>query len=97
MIAASQSMDWLRKSQGAKMNVWNDEKTAEYNRQRIAEEIHQIRLERLAMQSSSYRPSFFGRTMFNFANWMIATGKQLRKRYEIPAQCSKTPTGSFAQ
>jgi hypothetical protein len=22
--------------------------------------------------------------MFSFANWMIATGKQLRKRYEIP-------------
>lgn len=79
------------------MNVWNDEKTAEYNRQRIAEEIHQIRLERLAMQSSSYRPSFFEKSMFNLANWMITTGKQLRKRYEIPAQCSNTPSGSFAR
>jgi hypothetical protein len=35
--------------------------------------------------------------MYNFANWMIATGKQLRKRYEIPTvDCSKTRTESFA-
>jgi hypothetical protein len=35
--------------------------------------------------------------MYNFANWMILTGKQLRKRYEIPAvDCSKTRTESFA-
>jgi hypothetical protein len=35
--------------------------------------------------------------MFNIANWMIATGRQLRKRYEIPAvDCNQSPSGSFA-
>jgi hypothetical protein len=35
--------------------------------------------------------------MFNFANWMIATGKRLRKRYEIPAaNCGPTHSKHFA-
>lgn len=87
------------------MNNWQDEFTAEYNRQHIAEEMKQIRLEKLALQSRVYRPGIFTRTMFNFANWMISTGKQLRKRYtrsspvdEVPAvHCSKPATDSFAR
>ena len=67
------------------MNYFQDEQTAEYNRQRIAEELHQIGLERVALKSRVYQPGRFGRLMFIVANWMIATGKQLRKRYEIPA------------
>lgn len=79
------------------MNPWNDEKTAEYNRQRILDEVKQIRLERIALKSRVYRPGLFERTMFNFANWMISTGKKLRKRYEVPAvNCNNSPTGSFA-
>jgi hypothetical protein len=36
--------------------------------------------------------------MFSFADWMIATGKQLRKRYEIPAaDCTPAHTESFAR
>jgi hypothetical protein len=34
--------------------------------------------------------------MFNVANWMISTGKQLRKRYEVPCVDCPTPTGSIA-
>ena len=79
------------------MNNWHDEFTAEYNRQRTVEEMEQIRLEKLARQSRVYRPRFFARTMFNFANWMISTGKQLRKRYEVPCVDCPTPTGSFAR
>ena len=80
------------------MNQWNHEYMAEYQRQRILLEAEQIRLEKMAIQARVYHPRFFERTMFRFANWMIATGKELRKRYEIPAvQCSKSPTGSFAQ
>jgi len=80
------------------MNHYQDELTAEYNRQRILDEFEQIRLEKIARRSRVYRPSMFERTMFNFANWMISTGKQLRRRYEIPAvNCNKTPTGSFAR
>jgi hypothetical protein len=79
------------------MNYWQDEKTAEYNRQRILEEVEQIRLEKLALKSRMYRPGLFERTMFNFANWMISSGKQLRKRYEVPStNCNKTPAESFA-
>ena len=79
------------------MNYWNDEKTAEYNRQRIVDEVKQIRLEKIALQARVHRTGLFERTMFNLANWMISTGKQLRKRYEVPAvNCNKPPTGSFA-
>jgi hypothetical protein len=71
---------------------------AEYNRQRISEEMEQIRLEKLALRSRVYRPGLFERTMFNLANWMISAGGQLRKRYEIPTMtCSNPPTESFAR
>lgn len=79
------------------MNNWHIEFLAEYHRQQILEDVEQIRLERLAVRSRVYRPGMFERIMFNFANWMISTGKQLRRRYEVPAvNCSKPPTGSFA-
>ena len=77
------------------MNHWHDEFNAEYRRQLIVAEMEQIRLENAALRGRVYRPRFFTRTMFHFANWMIATGKNLRKRYEIPAvNCGKTE--SFA-
>ena len=80
------------------MSHWQDELNAKYNRQRILDEVEQIRLENLALKSRVYHPGMFGRTMFNFANWMISTGKQLRRRYEIPARnCNQTPTGNFAR
>ena len=80
------------------MNIWHNEFMAEYHGQQILEEADQIRLERLAISSRVYRPRFFVRTMFNFANWMISTGKQLRKRYEIPAvNCNNSTTNSFAR
>ena len=79
------------------MNYWQDEKTAEYNRQRILDEVAQIRLEKLALKSRVHRPGLFERTMFNLANWMISSGKQLRKRYEVHStNCNETPSGSFA-
>ncbi len=79
------------------MNNWHNEFMAEYHRRGILEEAEQIRLERIALEARVYHPGFYTRTMYNFANWMIATGKQLRKRYEIPAvDCSETRTKSFA-
>ena len=80
------------------MNHYQDEFTAEYNRQRILEEFEQMRFERLVRKSRVYRPGMFEQIMFNFANWMISTGKQLRRKYEIPSvNCNKTPTNSFAR
>jgi elongation factor P hydroxylase len=79
------------------MNNWHNEFMAEYHRRGILEEAEQIRLEQSALKSRVYRPGFYARSMFNVANWMIATGKQLRRRYEVPSvDCSKKPTGSFA-
>ncbi len=79
------------------MNNWHDEFMSEYHRQEILKEVEHIRLEKLALQSHVYHPRLFGRTMFRFANWMISAGKQLRKRYEVPAvHCSDSRTGSFA-
>ena len=78
------------------MNYWIDEKTAEYNRQQIVDAFEQIRLERMATRSYVYRPGLFSRGMYSLANWMISTGKQLRRRYEVPAvKCGNTE--SFAQ
>ena len=79
------------------MNNWHDEFMAEYHRKEILDEVEQIRLEGLVVKSGVYRPGLFERIMFSFANWMISTGKQLRKRYEGPAvNCNNPPTGSFA-
>jgi hypothetical protein len=80
------------------MNNWHNEYMAEYHRQDILEEAELIRIEKLVSASRVYGPGLFARTMFNFANWMISTGKQLRRRYEVPVvNCSNPPTGSFAQ
>jgi hypothetical protein len=79
------------------MNYHQDEMTAEYNRQHIHSDIEQIRLERSAFRSQPFKPGRFSRLMFNLANWKIATGKQLRKRYEIPsANCGQAPSREFA-
>ena len=80
------------------MNNWHNEYLSEYHRQDILDEADQIRLEKLALKSRVYRPGLFARTMFNFGNWMISTGRQLRKRYEMPGlDCSQSRSGSFAR
>lgn len=80
------------------MNRYQDEINAEYNRQRILKEAEQIRLEKTGHRSRPYRPTVFERSMFNFANWMISTGKHLRRRYEVPAvPCNHIRTGSPAR
>jgi len=79
------------------MNHWQNEFMAEVRRQEILGEAEQIHLEKIGIEARLYRPGIFERSMFNFANWMIATGKQLRKRYEVPAvNCSHSSTESYA-
>ena len=79
------------------MHNWHNEYMAEFHRQEILDQVEHIRLEEIALKSRVYHPGWFERSMFNFANWMIATGKQLRKRYEIPCvDCSQSQTGSLA-
>jgi len=79
------------------MNTYEFETTAEYNRQRTHAEIEQIRFEKDALKNRPYQPGRFTHVMFSFANWMIATGKQLRKRYEVPvANSNQAPSKNFA-
>lgn len=59
----------------------NFEYIVELHRQEILKEAVQARLE----EARLYRPGVFAHAMYALANWMIATGKQLRRRYEIPA------------
>ena len=74
------------------MNNWQIEYTAAYNRQRVLEEVKQIRLENLALEARASCPTRFERTMLTFANWMISKGKQLRKRYDATtANCGNSP------
>ena len=75
------------------MNNWPNEFLAECHRQQILEEVEQIRWEKLALKASRYRPRVFGRALFNFGSWMISTGKQLCKRYEVPDVNCNTPSG----
>jgi hypothetical protein len=75
------------------MNNWHTEFMAEYDRQHILEEAENIQLEGLALQARVARPGLFARTMFTLANWMISTGSQLRRRYEIPS----TPCNNAAK
>lgn len=63
------------------MNTWPDELVAEYHRQRILDEIVQIRLEKLAQKSRVDRLHFLRRVMFSLGNWMISLGGQLRDHY----------------
>lgn len=80
------------------MNNWHNEIMAEFHRKDLLDDSEHFRLVNLAIQSRVNRPGLFTRTMFNFANWMILTGKGLRKRYEIPTvNCNHTPSGSFAR
>lgn len=77
---------------------WKDIYMAEQHRQQLLEEAEQVRLEKLALESQARCPNQFERALLKFANWMISRGRQLRKRYEIPAvNCKNSPTGSFAR
>ena len=74
------------------MNNWQNEYMAEYHRRQILEEVEQIHLEKLALESRVRCPNRFEQTMIAFAHWMISKGKQLRKRYEAPAiNCGNPP------
>jgi hypothetical protein len=70
---------------------WPNEFLAEYHRQRILEELEKIRLEKLALKSRLDYPRGFRQTMFKLGNWMISTGQQLRKRYEVRDIRCSTP------
>jgi len=80
------------------MNNWHNDYLAEYHRKDLLNESEQIRLANIALQSRFYRPGLFTRLMHSFAGWMMATGRDLHDRYEIPAaHCHPEPSSSFAR
>ena len=80
------------------MNHWHIEAMAELQRRGIEHEMKDIRLAERAATARLYRPGWFARGMFGFANWMILTGKDLRRRYEVPvAGCSQVGAKSLAR
>lgn len=80
------------------MNHWHMENLAELRRQEIETELRQIHLAERMPVGNPYRAGMFSRLMFNLANWMIDTGRHLRRRYESPAgPHTHQPTGSFAR
>lgn len=71
----------------------NFEYLVELHRREILDETERAH----ADEFRPYRPGLFAHAMFDLANWMIHTGKQLRRRYEIPTTaCSQPARGSFA-
>lgn len=80
------------------MNHWLNEKMAEFHREDILIDSERIRLIQLATHSQADHPGLFTRTMYIFANWMINTGNELRRRYEVPpVECNHKPSNSYAQ
>ena len=79
------------------MNFYQDELTAQYNRQRVREEFELIRIEQHSVHSRAHRISLFTRTMHSFAGWMISTGKELHDHYEVPTSHHHKISKSFAR
>ena len=80
------------------MNYYQDELTAQYNRQRIQEDFDQIRLEQNILKARVRRPGIFKRIMHSLSTWMISAGRELHERYELPtAHSHGTRSESFAR
>jgi len=78
------------------MNFNQDELTAKYNRQKVREEFDLIKIEQKVPRAHINRPTLLSRAMHDLSVWMIAKGKELHDRNEIPnAHCHK-PARSFA-
>ena len=72
-------------AKGVKMNDWQYEQYKRINedvRQRMIEE---ARIVRLIRESRGDQPGLFEQIMFKLANWMISSGRQLQRRYDISA------------
>ncbi|HSM71005.1 MAG TPA: hypothetical protein VK851_05640 [Anaerolineales bacterium] len=80
------------------MNYYQDELTAQYNREKVREDFSLIHIEQHAAKARVYHPGVFTRIMHSFSIWMISTGKNLHNRYEIPSMhCNQTPSSSLAR
>jgi hypothetical protein len=80
------------------MNHWHMEVMAELHRRELEREMEGIYIVEQVLARRVHRPAWFAVRMFGLANWMIATGKQMRRRYETPALgCEHERTRSYAR
>ena len=79
------------------MNYTHLEIMAELNRQRIHDEIADIRIQEEATLHDSNRVDLFSSALFRLANWMVAAGTTLRQRYEKAClECPQPGSGNLA-
>ena len=65
------------------MNHWQYEQYKRINEDDHQRMIEEARIVRLIRASRVDQPSIFEQTMFKLANWMISSGEQLQRRYDI--------------
>ena len=80
------------------MNDWQYEQYKRINeddRQRMIEE---ARIVRLIRASRVDQPGIFEQMMFKLANWMISSGRQLQRRYDVSsAKYGREEYGNFSK
>jgi len=80
------------------MNHWLIEVTAEARRMEILAQMENIRRAFQVPLSLHARPGLYRRSVLRPANWMVATGRDLRCHYGLrSADCASTVTGSPAR
>ena len=75
------------------MNHWHLDALAEATRKEVLRELDIIRREEPPARANIRPARWYANTMYGLGVWMIDTGKQLRRRYEVPAVgCSRLPS-----
>ena len=78
------------------MKPFMEENLAEEHRKDITREITDIRLQEEALKIKVYHPSLFTHTMQRLGQWLIARGEKMVKRYEVPANSTKSSEQRYA-
>jgi len=78
------------------MKPFMEENLAEEHRKDITRELTDIRLQEEALKIKVHHPSLFTHTMQSLGQWLIARGEKIVKRYEVPANSTKTSKQRYA-
>jgi hypothetical protein len=78
------------------MKPFMEENLAEEHRNDITRELTDIRLQEEALKIKVYQPGLFTHTMRRLGQWLIARGEKMVKRYEVPANSTKTSKQRYA-
>ena len=64
------------------MNYTNIEVSAQLHRERLMEQMKEIRLEQQALKGRANLSDLFGQSMYRLSSWMMRAGDALNMRYE---------------